>query len=282
MPSRDINDLYEPIRPLVRKLLEEAQKLMPDWTAIVTDGFRTAADQQKLYNSGRFGNPGSILTYAKPGFSFHEYGLAVDIGWVKGKELSYAKIDALGKIGKNLGFGWGGDWVSKDRPHFEYTKGLTLAQIKAGQRPVVSPIIEPMGLRFPIFRDKSTGRVYYRGFDMILQYVPNPTELERFWPGVVPEEVTDITTLGTPLESLISEKNTLSAGVLQLREELVAAEKRNAEIFAALSTEITTLKTKLTACQNQPPIVKEVPVPEESLGIGRLFELLVSKILGRG
>ena len=40
--------------------------------------------------------------------------------------------DILGEEGENLGFTWGGRWEGKkrDRPHFQYTNGLTLDRIK--------------------------------------------------------------------------------------------------------------------------------------------------------
>lgn len=115
-----------------------------------------------------------------------------------------------------------------------------------------------MGLRFPIFREKSTGKIYFRIFELpvskikILQHVPNPTEKERFWPGVVPEEVDDIRTIGTPLEDIVAEKDALSKGVTELKTELAKATKEHAEIFAAMSTEIATLKAQLLEC-GEPP-----------------------------
>ena len=44
----------------------------------VTDGFRTVAQQDKLYAQGRT-TKGSIVTKARGGFSNHNFGLAVDV-----------------------------------------------------------------------------------------------------------------------------------------------------------------------------------------------------------
>jgi peptidoglycan L-alanyl-D-glutamate endopeptidase CwlK len=50
----------------------------------VVQGLRTMAQQQALWQKGRDANgiiidPKSIVTRARPGFSYHNYGLAVDI-----------------------------------------------------------------------------------------------------------------------------------------------------------------------------------------------------------
>lgn len=103
---------------------------------LVTQGLRTWEEQDKLYAQGRT-TAGEIVTKAKGGESFHNYGLAFDI----------VVLDAIGKmdwdathpgwtqaaqIGKSVGLEWGGDWAGfKDRPHFQYTGGLKIADCKA-------------------------------------------------------------------------------------------------------------------------------------------------------
>ncbi len=95
----------------------------------IFQGFRSFAEQQFLYDQGRT-KPGSIVTNAKPGYSLHNYGVAVDIVFVENGRPSWDEKHPwhiLGQVGKNQGFEWGGDWVSfKDRPHFEMTKGYTV------------------------------------------------------------------------------------------------------------------------------------------------------------
>ncbi len=62
-------------------------------------------------------------TKAKSGFSFHNYGLAIDL--VPGGPGAWAWDDdaidwsLLGEIGKSVGFSWGGDWAFKDMAHFQ-------------------------------------------------------------------------------------------------------------------------------------------------------------------
>lgn len=117
---------------------------------IVTQGLRTIAEQNALYAQGRRGIKGEkIVTNAKGGESYHNFGLAVDFAIVdKSGQTVYwdTNVDTnkdgqkdwyqVGKIGKQQGLEWGGDWTSfKDIPHFQYTFGLSLAQLRAGRRP---------------------------------------------------------------------------------------------------------------------------------------------------
>lgn len=47
-------------------------------SVLVTQGLRTWEEQAKLYDQGRT-LPGKIVTKAPPGFSWHNFGLAVDV-----------------------------------------------------------------------------------------------------------------------------------------------------------------------------------------------------------
>jgi peptidoglycan L-alanyl-D-glutamate endopeptidase CwlK len=119
--SRSIVDLDKRFQPLVRQLLDEANKLTSPWLTFITDGFRTYAEQAKLYAQGRTA-PGKIVTNAPPGTSNHEKGLAVDLAFQKDGLLSY-DVDLYGKIvpiARKLNIDWGGDWTGfPDKPHFE-------------------------------------------------------------------------------------------------------------------------------------------------------------------
>jgi len=106
---------------------------------LITQGLRSVEEQDQLYAVGRTRPPiGSkfIVTKARGGQSWHNFGLAFDI----------VILDAIGKanwdtrhpswlkaaeVGKSLGLGWGGDWKGfKDLPHFQYTGALTLAECR--------------------------------------------------------------------------------------------------------------------------------------------------------
>ncbi|MBB2481947.1 M15 family metallopeptidase [Bacillus sp. APMAM] len=137
------------LNPVVKKrtnqLIKQAAK--KGISVVITDGFRSAADQDQLYKKGRTVS-GNIVTNAKGGESYHNYGLAVDFalktpsgkiiwdmqydGNKNGKSDWYEVVD----LAKNLGFTWGGDWVKfKDYPHLQMDFGLSIADLQNGARP---------------------------------------------------------------------------------------------------------------------------------------------------
>lgn len=115
---------------------------------LITQGLRTIAEQDALYAQGRT-KPGSIVTNAKGGTSYHNFGLAIDFALLlpDEKQVSWdLKRDGDGdkvadwmevvQEAKAIGFEWGGDFVSiKDAPHFQMTFGLTTSQLRAGAKP---------------------------------------------------------------------------------------------------------------------------------------------------
>lgn len=145
MASRDLDDLHAALSPLAREVVRRAEAAGMPLTVICT--LRTMEEQAALYAQGRT-QPGSIVTYARPGYSFHNFGLAFDVvptellalrNWGETPEYrahAAALWDELGSIGIDVGLTWGGDFAKlKDRPHFEWADGLTLAQLRAGARP---------------------------------------------------------------------------------------------------------------------------------------------------
>ena len=79
----------------------------------VTQGLRTYAEQDALYAQGRT-TPGPIVTNARGGQSYHNFGLAIDVAPVQGGRANpraYPSSRTVG-IGKGLGFSWGGDFTS--------------------------------------------------------------------------------------------------------------------------------------------------------------------------
>jgi hypothetical protein len=107
---------------------------------LVTCTTRTDAEQLQLYQEGR--------SNAKtPSFHSEAAGLAFDICKnVKGQEYSdNAFWEAAGRIGKAMGFTWGGDWKSiVDKPHFQWDDGgvYTSTMIRSGQLPPPMPLFE--------------------------------------------------------------------------------------------------------------------------------------------
>jgi LAS superfamily LD-carboxypeptidase LdcB len=98
----------------------------------VTSGLRTFAEQDALYAQGRTA-PGKVVTKARAGQSWHNFGLAYDLTQFSGKNPVWdgGAYDRAGAIGQELGLEWGGAWAKfKDRPHFQRNIGLTLAEAR--------------------------------------------------------------------------------------------------------------------------------------------------------
>ena len=108
-------------------------------TVEVISGLRSWSAQAALYAQGRT-KPGKIVTKARPGSSWHNYGLAIDLGLFKNgvylDERKPAEADKLyaeiGKLAVAHGIEWAGKWKSfAETPHFQVTFGLTLADVRA-------------------------------------------------------------------------------------------------------------------------------------------------------
>lgn len=117
------------MQPLVQR---QADKIVAEMARIghpvrIVQGYRSIEEQDKLYAQGRT-TAGAIVTNARGGQSFHNYGVAVDFVFIKeGWNATDTLWSLLGKVGKNQGFEWGGDWTGfVDRPHFEMKLGYTL------------------------------------------------------------------------------------------------------------------------------------------------------------
>lgn len=101
---------------------------------------RTFDEQNELYAQGRT-KPGKVVTKARGGQSYHNYGLAVDIVMLLDRDgngtLEEASWDEhldfdkdgisdwqeVVAIFKRYGWEWGGDWKFNDTPHFQKTFG---------------------------------------------------------------------------------------------------------------------------------------------------------------
>ncbi|MGM0529680.1 MAG: RHS repeat-associated core domain-containing protein [Bacteroidota bacterium] len=96
----------------------------------VTQGLRSFAEQDALYAKGRTA-PGSIVTNAKGGQSYHNYGLALDVVEIRnGKAIWNTNWSGISRIGINNGFEWGGNFRSiSDKPHFQMTFGYSISDL---------------------------------------------------------------------------------------------------------------------------------------------------------
>jgi len=138
MEQTSINRLNQ-LHPLIREkallAYKEAVNATPTGVhPFITQTFRTFAESDALYAQGRT-KPGSVVTNAPAGSSYHNYALALDfVNLVNGKESWTVDKNwmAVVNIFKKYGFKWGGDWSSlKDYPHLEMSLGYSVKELKA-------------------------------------------------------------------------------------------------------------------------------------------------------
>lgn len=156
------------LAPLFPELIRRGKLFIADCeqagvNILITQGLRTWEEQDWLYAQGRTA-PGKIVTNAKGGQSYHNFGLAFDIVPIDengvpiwdttreewdiaetvgnghlhegsaGTRLSPEIIAQV--VDQDLGFTWGGDFHSiKDIPHFELTGGVTLQVLRNLYKP---------------------------------------------------------------------------------------------------------------------------------------------------
>jgi len=139
--SRDIDLLRPDVAENCRALIALAK--LEGREVLVTETVRDEEYQAYLYAQGRT-RPGSIITNSPvPTFHSVKAGLAFDICQnVRGREYNdEAFWDVVSRIGKALGFTWGGDWKMVDKPHFQWDAhgAYTGSMILAGQYPPEMP-----------------------------------------------------------------------------------------------------------------------------------------------
>jgi len=161
-----IDELNERFRPYARRLVEIADRMAQDEgkRVRITRAYRTKAEQDALYAQGRNGNPGGIVTYVAGGYSWHNYGLALDLGIFSEGFATYLGNDPLYReIGKEIlatpelaEVFWGGMFPSVfggtflDLPHYEWHPGHS---VKDGAGAILKYIDHPqdVGLTPTVF-----------------------------------------------------------------------------------------------------------------------------------
>jgi len=143
-PTQDRIALLHPkIRQEIEAIIKEANIALTGRASVrISQGLRTIAEQNALYAQGRTDKTKKIVTNAKGGSSYHNYGIAVDVVLIlDGKTASWDdKTDFDGDkvsdwmevvaIFKKYGYVWGGNFRSiKDSPHFEKSFGYSVSQL---------------------------------------------------------------------------------------------------------------------------------------------------------
>lgn len=103
----------------------------------VVQSVRSWANQQALYNQGRDaqGNivkPKEVVTHAKPGTSWHNFGLAVDVapfdGGIPDWNSGHPAWKRIVSVGESVGLVSGSKWRTfPDWPHFQLTGQLPVS-----------------------------------------------------------------------------------------------------------------------------------------------------------
>lgn len=119
------------IHPFIAQNAKEVEQKLADmgYPIFFYQGYRTYEEQDADYAKGRT-IPGKIISNAKGGQSFHNFGLALDAAFVGGDSFSLLRPwDTYGEVATTCGFVWGGSWRMKDRPHIEMACGLSLNEL---------------------------------------------------------------------------------------------------------------------------------------------------------
>lgn len=143
MNSQTVARLEQLFPPLKSKGYQHLQLLKLKGIDVeISQGLRTWPQQQTLWQEGRnpdgsYVNPvteAGVVTHAKPGQSYHNYGLAYDIAIIgeDGKanwDVSTPEWQLAISIGESLGLTAGAEWHGKeqDNPHFQLTGSFPLA-----------------------------------------------------------------------------------------------------------------------------------------------------------
>ena len=138
--SRDKTLLHPELQEIVKQF--ETRCKAAGLNVLVTETYRTKAEQDALYAQGRTA-PGNIVTNCKYPNSPHCWGVAFDFCRnVRGREYddSDGFFKKCGEIGKSLGLAWGGDFRNfVDKPHLELKKFLPNNSVKTLQAKYGTP-----------------------------------------------------------------------------------------------------------------------------------------------
>ena len=131
MASRSLKDLHPQVQLKAEQFINECDKAGIDILIYCT--LRSKEEQDELYKIGR-SLPGKIVTYARGGYSYHNYGLAFDwVPLIGGKPAwnDTALYARAGIIAEGLGLEWAGRWTGKlkETAHCQYTMGQTIEKL---------------------------------------------------------------------------------------------------------------------------------------------------------
>jgi peptidoglycan L-alanyl-D-glutamate endopeptidase CwlK len=162
--EKRIELLHPNVREEVKEMYKEiCSRLTKNVICRFAYTLRSFKEQNDLYAKGRT-LPGKIVTYAKGGQSYHNYGLAIDIvflidkdgngtyetaTWDFDKDYDNDGVSDFEEVDYVFGlYGWKGLYKANgkrwDFPHFQKTFGLSIQQLQ--QLPVLNgyPILKSL------------------------------------------------------------------------------------------------------------------------------------------
>ncbi|WP_410498156.1 M15 family metallopeptidase [Chitinibacter sp. S2-10] len=132
--SRNLGELLPAVKARAEAFIAECKRQGIE--VLITSTYRDHESQAALYAQGRT-EPGSKVTNAKPGQSWHNWRVAFDfVPIVNGKAQwgDAALFKRCGAIAESVGLEWAGRWKSfPEMAHCQFTGGLMLADFQAGK-----------------------------------------------------------------------------------------------------------------------------------------------------
>ncbi len=125
--------LAQDLKPLVKRQRDLVYQEMAQlgMAMRMNEGYRSATKQNYDYAQGRT-RPGPIVTNAKGGDSFHQYGVAIDSVFVKGGyNVPESWWQTYGSVARKYGFEHG-DRGYVDLPHIQMRLEYSLLDFKRG------------------------------------------------------------------------------------------------------------------------------------------------------
>jgi peptidoglycan LD-endopeptidase CwlK len=137
--NRQSSNAISSLNPYVASLAQRFLQLTKanNLDVHIYNAFRSWDEQDRLFAQGRT-VPGDIVTNARGGDSYHNWGLAFDAAPYENGKISddTEKYKKMGQLGQQAGLEWGGTFKSiVDLPHFQYTFGLGTWDLLNGIRP---------------------------------------------------------------------------------------------------------------------------------------------------
>lgn len=136
--SRDPADLHPAVFKRAHAFMAKCREQGIE--ILITSTYRDHESQAELYAIGRT-KPGKKVTNAKPGQSWHNWRCAFDVVPLRHGKPVWSTTgedgrlwERVGQIGESCGLEWAGRWKSmKELAHFQWTGGLTIADLQAGK-----------------------------------------------------------------------------------------------------------------------------------------------------